>query len=75
MTYQDEYDAIRADLLAGPFADESIREQLDTWSAQIEDAVAEAAAAHDDAPSVAQWRAGIDTLLEAIEISRNGDGR
>ncbi|MCB1002199.1 MAG: CotH kinase family protein [Acidimicrobiales bacterium] len=75
VTYQDEYDAIRADLLAGPFADESIREQLDTWSAQIEDAVAEAAAAHDDAPSVAQWRAGIDTLLEAIEISRNGDGR
>ena len=74
-TYTDRYDELRAELLAGPFSPERIEEQLTTWSAQIEDAVAEAAEAHDDAPSVDSWRAALDTLRLAVQVSRDGDGR
>ncbi len=64
----DDYDRIRADLLAGPFSAERIDEQLTAWTAQIEPAIAEAAELHDDAPTVDEWRAAVDRLLIAAEV-------
>ena len=55
---------MRAELLAGPMSEESINEQLDTWTAQIADSVAEAADAHADAPSVDTWNAAVETLAD-----------
>ena len=69
------FDEIRADFLAGPFAEERTTALLDDWSAQIEPAVAEAAAAHDDAPSVERWRAAVTELKDALVVSRAGNGR
>lgn len=71
----EKYGQIRARLLAGPFSAERIDEQLDTWTAQIADSVAEAAAKHSDAPSVATWKAVVDTLRTSINASRQGTGR
>ena len=71
----DDFERIRAELLTGPFADERITEQLLAWTAQIEPAVAEAAALHDDAPTVDEWRAARDQLVIALQASREGDGR
>ncbi|MEN9507266.1 MAG: hypothetical protein RI958_3192 [Actinomycetota bacterium] len=74
-TLDDEFDQIRAALIEGPFSDERVNEQLDTWAEQITPAVAEAAAAHDDAPRVEAWTASIETLKRALETSRAGTGR
>lgn len=74
-TLTDEYDAVRAELLAGPFSEERVTAQIEAWTAQIEDAVAEAAEAHDDAPSVASWRAAVDQMLTGLEAARLTDGR
>lgn len=74
-TLRDDYERIRADLLAGPFAEERIEEQLTAWTEQIRPAVAEAAELHDDAPSIDAWEAALDRLREAVATSRNGAGR
>ena len=70
-----EFDLIRAEFLAGPFAEEEVEARLDEWAAQIEDAVAEAAAAHDDAPTVDAWRDAIELLKDGLAVSRAGNGR
>mgnify|MGYP002137706606 CR=1 FL=1 len=74
-TLTDEFDAVRAELLAGPFSEASVREQVEAWTAQIEDSVAEAAELHDDAPSVDAWHAAVDALLDALDAARLTDGR
>ncbi len=74
-TLDEDYDRIRAALLAGPFSEERIAEQLETWTAQIRPAVTEAAALHDDAPTEAEWDAAVERLYELLEASRVGDGR
>jgi hypothetical protein len=74
-TLTDEFDAVRAALLAGPFSEARVREQVDAWTAQIEDSVAEAAESHDDAPSVADWHAAVDALLDGLDAARLTDGR
>ena len=66
---------IRAELLAGPMSVESIADQLGKWTAQIEPAVAEAAALHGDAPTVDAWQAAVQQLETAIQTSREGTGR
>jgi hypothetical protein len=70
-----EFDRIRAEFVAGPFAEERVTALLDEWTAQIEPAVAEAAAAHDDAPSVASWRAAVEQLEAGLAAGRAGNGR
>lgn len=71
----EKYDQIRARLLAGPMSPERVTEQLHAWTAQIADSVADAAAKHSDAPSVATWKVAVDTLRTSIEASRQGTGR
>ena len=51
-----DFDQVRAELLAGPMSEESINGQLDTWTAQIADSVAEAADAHAVADGVTGHR-------------------
>lgn len=70
-----EWDAIRSELLAGPMSKAAVDEQLAKWTAQLEDAVADAAEAHDDAPSVEAWKASIEHLQSLLETSRAGSGR
>ncbi len=74
-TLRDDYERIRAELLAGPFAEDRIEEQLASWTEQIRPAVADAAELHDDAPTLEAWDAALDRLRDAVDISRNGDGR
>lgn len=74
-TLDDDFQRIRADLLAGPFSEERIDEQIAAWTAQIESSVAEAAELHDDALSVARWESNLERLTQAITTSRSGDGR
>jgi spore coat protein CotH len=69
-----EYDAIRRRFLDGPFAAARVAERLATWSAQIEDAMADAAV-HDDAPSVESWRGAIAALEDGLAVARTSDGR
>lgn len=64
------YEAVRAELLAGPFSPEQTDAQLDRWSAQIAEVVAEAEAAHDGGLSVAQWEAALVSLRESLEVAR-----
>lgn len=71
----DEFAAIRAELLAGPMAADRINAQLDMWAEQIEPAVAEEAAAHLDAASVASWRQAVDGLRSLALAQREANGR
>lgn len=71
----DEFDRIRGELLAGPFSETSVDAQLAAWTTQIADAVAEAAASHDDAPTVAEWEAAVEALRASLTTSREGSGR
>lgn len=71
----DDYDRVRGELLAGPFSETSVDAQLAAWTTQIAGAVAEAAAAHDDAPTVAEWEAAVEALRASLTTSREGSGR
>ena len=64
-----------ATFVAGPFSEEQVNALLDEWAAQIEPAVAEAHAAHADAPTVEAWRLAIDQLKAGLATARAGDGR
>lgn len=70
-----EFDRLRADFVDGPFAEARVRALVDEWAAQIEPSVAEAAAAHDDAPSIDEWQLAIDQLMDGLALARAGDGR
>ena len=67
----DRYDALRAEFLAGPYAEVSIEALLDNWSAQIEPFVAEAAGRQGDAIAVDDWRAEVEALRTDIASERN----
>ncbi len=71
----EKFDAVRAELLAGPLSDERVAEQIDAWTAQIEGAVAEAAELHPDAPSVEAWQTAVEQLTTVVSASRAGTGR
>lgn len=74
-TLTDDYDRIRAELLAGPMSEARIDEQLAAWTAQIEPAVSEAAALFDDAPTVTEWRSAVDELRADLDAARASTGR
>ncbi len=63
-------DAVAA-VLDGPFNEARVDGLIDAWSAQIAEAVAEAAELHDDAFSVDEWRDGITELRRLIGQSRS----
>jgi spore coat protein CotH len=71
VTFEDDYARIREQFLTGPFAQERVEAKLAEWTSQIEDAVAEAAAAHSDAVPVQQWNLALEELRAGLEISRN----
>lgn len=71
----DEFDAIRAELVAGPYSKDSVDERIATWSAQIQDLVAAVEQAHDDGLPVAAWNGATDLLISDIDIARETDGR
>lgn len=68
--YETEYRALLDEFLAGPFAVERVDEQLDRWTAQIADATAEAADAHNDALRVGLWEASVRSLRSDLETAR-----
>ncbi|MGK0276528.1 MAG: hypothetical protein ACI9N0_002922 [Ilumatobacter sp.] len=71
----DEFDAARAEFVAGPFSKESVDERIAKWSTQIEDHVAEAAQTHADGQPVAAWREAVETMISDIDAARETDGR
>lgn len=70
-----EFDAQWQAFVEGPFAEQEVTALIDEWTAQIEPAVAEAAAAHADAPTVADWKAAIAEMQESLTIARTSGGR
>lgn len=71
----DEFDAARAEFVAGPFSKESVDERIAQWSTQIEDLVAEAEATHADGQPVSAWREAMATMISNIDAARETDGR
>ncbi len=71
LTHSDRYQAKLDELASGPYSAEAVEERLATWSAQIEDATAEAHEAFgDEALSVEEWRSATETLLDIIDEAR-----
>ncbi len=64
--YGDEYQAAVDELLAGPFSPEVVEEQLATWSAQIEDTVAEVSALDPEQLTEGAWDSGLTDLKARI---------
>jgi len=62
----DEFERIDNNFRSGPFSIESVTMHVEGWRDQIAPHVAEAAALHDDAPSVAEWNSSVDQLLADI---------
>jgi hypothetical protein len=71
----DEFDAARAEFVAGPFSKESVDERIAQWSTQIEDLVAEAEATHADGQPVSAWREAMAKMISDIDAARETDGR
>ena len=69
--YVNEYEALRNKFKEGPFSEAEINSLIMTWSAQIEDATAEARLSHNDAVSLNRWDSAVDDLLKQIDFSRN----
>jgi hypothetical protein len=57
--------------LGGPFTSDNVEAKLQAWEAQIAPAVAEAAALHADAPSMAAWAEARDALRASIAELRD----
>jgi hypothetical protein len=51
--------------LDGPYKDTNVTAKLDAWSAQIQDAVSEAASA-GHTPTASAWQSEVSTLKTAI---------
>ena len=69
--FEDEYDRLLIEFAVGPFSDARVTEMLTAWENQIADVVAEADAAHADAPTVASWRSGLETLRQSLDFARD----
>ena len=65
---EQEYADAEAAFRSGPFAPDRLRALIDTWTAQIEPHVAEASQMYEDAPSVEEWRAAIDQLIDGFVV-------
>ena len=64
--YGDEYQSAVDELLAGPFSPEVVEEQLATWSAQVEDTVAEVSALDSEQLTPGAWASGLADLKARI---------
>jgi spore coat protein CotH len=71
----EEYAAIRAELLAGPFSVEGIDEQLELWASLIEESIVEASKLHDDVATPEAWRAAVDSLHDHFADQRLNGGK
>lgn len=69
--FEDEFVAKKQAFIEGPFSEESINTQLDTWSAQIRAATVEAQEAFSDAISVQNWDQNIGQLKNQCSIARS----
>lgn len=63
-----EYARIDDAFRAGPFAPDNVRALLDTWAAQIEPLVIEAAEVHDDAVSIDRWNAARQRIIDDFAV-------
>ncbi len=71
-TFDDEYDRLLQKFLDGPFSEDNVNTMLDTWSAQIAEATAEAHETHAGALAVTTWQSAITSLQAALEVARAG---
>ena len=68
-TYTSEYDRLRAEFEKQHFNATSVHRLIDEWSAQVEPAIAEAAAAHKDQISVAAWKKAVEAMKSDLAAS------
>ena len=67
--YNEEVDAF----LKGPFSARKVNAKLDSWTAQIDDAVSKTAGTNS-APSYETWKASVDTLRQVVANARANRG-
>ncbi len=68
--YDDEYAQIKEEFLATVFSQDNVNQQIEDWTDQIEAAVQQASDLHNDAPTVGQWKASVETLQEQLSFAR-----
>lgn len=68
--FETEYEQIKADFKAGPFAEARVNALLDTWSAQIRPAIIEADRQHQDAISLSAWEDAVNGLKADLGVAR-----
>ena len=73
--FHDEFDAVQAEMLAGPFSDAQVTEELDSWHAQIADSVAEAASMDERQLTPGAWATGLGDLQARIAVLREAATR
>ena len=68
--YDEEYKNRLREFKEGPMAQEVVRENIETWAAQIRDATIEASQAHGDAITISSWEKAMVDLLTNIDFTR-----
>jgi hypothetical protein len=73
-TWLDDYDAKVDEFIAGPFEHDRVEAELNTWAAQIQPVVAEAAG-QNGAPTATAWSLAVAKLKSDIANARQNRGR
>ena len=69
--YPGEYDSLRAEFRKQYYNTATVNSLIDQWTAQVEPAIAEAAAAHKDQISVEAWKKAVAKLKGDVASSLN----
>ena len=69
-SFDDLYEQLKTQFKAGALAEQQSNLQLEKWSAQIKEAVAEEADLHGDAVSISSWETQVEQLKWKLSIAR-----
>jgi len=69
-TFEEEYQALKAEFINGPLSVAEANTMIDLWAAQIQEATLEAKETHNDAISVAQWENAVNQLKLQLAYAR-----
>ena len=68
-TLDADRQALVDEFVNGPFSATEVNDRIDEWVEQIQPAIEEAAALHDDAITVEEWLAAVADFREDLELS------
>ena len=70
VSFEDEFAAIKTQLIAGPLSEAVVNARLDAWANQIRAATEEAQNTHSDAVTVVEWENAIQALKTQLHYAR-----